>query len=53
MTVKELLEEIERCRESDELFNEDAIVKFWNGEEYKECDSPEFHEHGDGEFHIA
>lgn len=53
MTVKELLLEIERCRLEDELFNENAIVKFWDGDEYVECNRPEFHEYNEGEFHIA
>lgn len=52
MTVKGLLLEIERCRLEDELFDENAIVKFWDGEEYVEGSSLEFHEYNGGELHI-
>ena len=52
MTIKQLKEKIDEA-EREEDFSEESIVKFWDGEQYKEVTGVEVNEYNGGEIHFT
>ncbi len=52
MTIKQLKKAIEEAEKEDD-YSEDSVVKFWDGEEYKEIKEVEVHEYNGGEIHFT